>query len=130
MSNYLLLFDGDCLFCHRIAYFLAKADKRNYFAFVATNSNTGKELIAKKGFETLISQTVIVMIGEKHFTKSAAVYTFLKATDTYPIIRFFIRITPTTFADAIYDVIAKYRKKLITNKCPIPEPEIRKKFLP
>ncbi len=129
MNSPILIFDGDCLFCNWVAYYLAKADKQDYFKFVASTSEIGKQIIEQNKLENIASQTVIVKIGDDFFLKSEAIYTFLKRSKRYPMIRFLVRLFPRVISDFFYDVIAKRRKNITFQKCSIPEPEIRKKFL-
>lgn len=112
-----------------MAYYLAKADKQDYFKFVASTSEIGKQIIEQNKLENIASQTVIVKIGDDFFLKSEAIYTFLKRSKRYPMIRFLVRLFPRVISDFFYDVIAKRRKNITFQKCSIPEPEIRKKFL-
>lgn len=129
MNNSFLIFDGDCLFCNRIAYHLAKSDKRDSFKFVSSTSETGQYFIVKYQLQKFVDKTVIVRVGEVFYMKSKAIYMFLKESNMYPLLRFLIWITPTFIADFVYDIIAKHRKKLIKKECPILPSEIRKKFL-
>ncbi|MDO4782372.1 MAG: DCC1-like thiol-disulfide oxidoreductase family protein [Capnocytophaga felis] len=129
MNNSILIFDGDCIFCNRVAYFLAKADKKDYFRFVSSTSEKGKQIIKENNLQEKVDKTVIVNVEGKFFFKSQAVYYFLKASETFPFFRFLIWIFPTFLADFFYDIIARNRKKIIKSECPIPEPEIRNKFL-
>ncbi|ATA90226.1 thiol-disulfide oxidoreductase [Capnocytophaga stomatis] len=129
MNNPILIFDGDCIFCNRVAYFLAKTDKKDFFRFVSSTSEKGKQIIKENNLQEMIDKTVIVRVGERFFFKSQAMYYFLKISKTFPFFRFLIWIFPTFLADFFYDIIARNRKKIIKSECPIPEPEIRKKFL-
>lgn len=128
-KNALLIFDGDCLFCNWVAYYLAKADKRDKFKFVASTSEIGKQIIRENKLQEFVNKTVIVKVGEKFYVKSRAVYYFLKESNTYSLLRFLIWITPCFIADFVYDCVAKNRKKLTKKQCPILPPELRKKFL-
>ncbi|MFK8283765.1 thiol-disulfide oxidoreductase DCC family protein [Capnocytophaga canis] len=129
MNNALLIFDGDCLFCNWIAYYLAKSDKNDRFKFVSSTSEIGGCFLVKYELQSIVNKTVIVRVGEVFYIKSKAVFMFLKESNAYPLLRFLIRIVPTCIADFVYDIIARHRKKLIKKACPIPPPEIRKKFL-
>lgn len=129
MNNPILIFDGDCIFCNRIAFHLAKTDKRNHFKFASSTSERGIQIIQKNNFQDVVNQSVIVLIGDSYFIKSEAVYHFLKQTKMYPVLRFCIKVTPLFIANLIYDLISKYRKAISTKSCDIPNPEIRHKFL-
>lgn len=129
MNDSILIFDGDCMFCNRMAYFLAKADKKDYFKFVSSISEKGKQIIEENNLQEIVDKTVIVRVEEKFYTKSQAVYHFLKISKTFPVFRFLIWIFPTFLTDFFYDIIARNRKEIIKSRCPVPKPEIRRKFL-
>lgn len=129
MNNFVLIFDGDCLFCNWIAYYLAKADTDDKFKFVSSTSEIGKQIITENKLQDVVNKTVIVKVGDVFFTKSKAVKKFLTKSRTYPVLRFLMGLLPTPIADFFYDLIAKNRKKIIRKECPILEPAIRKKFL-
>lgn len=129
MNKSVLIFDGDCLFCNWIAYYLAKADKQNRFKFAASTSKVGRHIVNEHNLKDEVNQTVIVKIGNQTFTKSEAVYQFFKESQTYPIFRFLLKLFPRFLADFFYDLIAKNRKKIIRRECPMPDAEIWKKIL-
>lgn len=128
LSN-LLIFDGDCLFCNWIAFHLAKADKRDFFKFVSNTSELGEKIIRDNDLQYIVNQSVIIMVDNRFYTKSTAVYQFLKTAKLYPFLQFLIKITPSFIANYVYDIISKNRKKIIQKECPILPPEIRQKFL-
>lgn len=129
MNNPILIFDGDCIFCNRVAYFLAKADKKDCFRFVASTSKVGKQIIKENDLLQTIDKTIIVRIDEKFFFKSRAVYHFLKESKTFPFFCVAIQILPHFVCDFFYDIVAKNRKSINVKECPILESEIRRKFL-
>lgn len=127
MSN-LLIFDGDCLFCNRIALFLAKSDKQNRFKFTPHTSSISQKILKENHLEEVITQTVVVKIDRQFYFKSEAVYHFLKTAQLFPWLRFLIYLTPRVIANVIYDFIARRRKKIVKS-CPTPDTYIREKFV-
>ncbi|WP_455004232.1 thiol-disulfide oxidoreductase DCC family protein [Capnocytophaga gingivalis] len=119
MKEKFLLYDGDCLFCNRIAYFLSQKDREGRFLYIANTSQQGMDICKQYHLEELTQKTIVVKIGENLYTQSQAVYYFLKECKLFPLLRFFLKITPSFIADFVYDYIAQRRKSL-GKYCPIP----------
>ena len=94
MKEKFLLYDGDCLFCNRIAYFLSQKDREGRFLYIANTSQKGMDICKQYHLEELTQKTIVVKIGENFYIRS------------------FI-------ADFVYGYIAKRRKSL-GKYCPIP----------
>ena len=119
MEERFLLYDGDCLFCNQIAYFLSQKDKEGKFLYIANTSKEGMDICKQHHLEALTQKTIVVKIGSIFYTHSQAVYHFLKECQLFPLLRFFLKITPTPIADFVYNYIAQRRKSL-GKYCPIP----------
>lgn len=130
MSKNYIIFDGDCLFCNQVAIFLAKKDVNHRFLFTSNTSEVGRAILKDFNLLSQIDKTVVVKVGDSCYTKSKAVYHFFKESDTFPLLRFTLKVTPQLLSDFFYDIIAKHRKKIISSKnCPIPDVTIAKKFV-
>ena len=119
MKEEFLLYDGDCLFCNRIAYFLSQKDREGRFLYIANTSQQGMGICKQYHLEELTQKTIVVKIGENLYTQSQAVYYFLKECKLFPLLRFLIQITPSLLADFVYGYNATQRKSL-GKYCPIP----------
>ncbi len=88
-------------------------------------------LAAKFKFDSTAIDTFILIVGEKHYTKSTAALLVCKELNSvfkllYPLI-----ILPKYFRDIIYDLIARNRYKLFGKRdsCRVPTEVEREKFL-
>ena len=77
MKEEFLLYDGDCLFCNRIAYFLSPKDREGRFLYIANTSQKGMDICKQYHLEELTQKTIVVKIGENFYIRSQAVYYFL-----------------------------------------------------
>ena len=93
MKEKFLLYDGDCLFCNRIAYFLSQKDREGRFLYIANTSQQGMDICKQYHLEELTQKTIVVKVGENLYTQSQAVYYFLKECKLLPLLRFLIKIT-------------------------------------
>lgn len=126
--NY-IIYDGDCGFCNRGILFIAHRDTNNIYTFVSNHSNLGKQLLIQHKMDHLVNNT-IVLIDDKPYIKSTAVKRILRNLPQFTFLTYPLFLFPRPIADLAYDLIAKYRKKLIPNNaCVPPSPEIQNKFI-
>lgn len=94
MKEEFLLYDGDCLFCNRIAYFLSQKDREGRFLYIANTTQEGMDICKQYHLEELTQKTIVVKIGENFYIRSQAVYYFLKECKLFPLLRFFDKNNP------------------------------------
>jgi len=126
----LLLFDGDCSFCHRGVQFILKHDTHAYFSFASLQGSTGRKMKAHYRIP-VDTDSVILIENNRYYHKSTAILRMCrKLNHFYPVLFLFILI-PKPIRDVFYDFIAKNRqwfsKQLST--CILPSPEDQKRFL-
>lgn len=107
----LILFDGDCVLCSRVARFVHKRDAAQRFKFVAIQCSYGHALAARFGVNADNPETnVVVADGVAHFKGDAA----LAVLTRLPRWRWtrHARILPRALRDWIYDRIARSRYRI------------------
>lgn len=127
----IILFDGVCNFCNSSVNFIIDRDTTNYFKFGALQSDEGQALLRKHNQSTDSFDTLILIEGDKLYTRStAALRIAKKLSGLWPLFYVFI-IIPKFFRDPIYNLIAKNRYKVFGKKdtCRLPTPQERAKFL-
>jgi len=130
MSNKsIILFDGDCNFCNYWVKYVIERDKKDKFRFTSLQSDTGKELLKQYNLKDDL-ETVVLIENNKAKTKSTvALHIFKELGSIYQMVMIFI-IVPKFIRDAVYSLVAKYRKRLMKNEsCLIPNQEVKDKFL-
>ena len=130
MSNKsIILFDGDCNFCNYWVKYVIERDKKDKFRFTSLQSDTGKELLKQYNLKDDL-ETVVLIENNKAKTKSTAAFHIFKGLGSiYKMVMVFI-IVPKFIRDAVYSLVAKYRKRLMKNEsCLIPTQEVKDKFL-
>lgn len=125
-----ILFDGDCLFCHASAHWIAARDRQAVFRFAAQQSIVGQALLAKK--EMSAGDSVVLIENGCCYVKSDAVlrigrrlawpWNWLAAAGF---------LIPRLLRDHMYDAIANRRHRLVPKRdhCQLPSPELRARFL-
>ncbi len=127
----IILFDGVCNLCNGAVTYIIKRDKKNVFKFAALQSEIGQQLISKFNIDTSKVDSIILIDGEKHYTKSsAALHIAKQLSGAYPLL-FGFMVVPKFIRNSIYDYIAKNRYKWFGKKesCMIPTAELKSKFL-
>lgn len=126
-----ILFDGVCNLCNGSVVFIIKRDKKDLFRFAAIQSDEGQELIKKHKIDTLKVDSILLIDGERYFSKSTAALKIARyLSGGYPLLYGFM-ILPRFFRNWVYDIIARNRYKWFGKKesCMIPTPELKSKFL-
>lgn len=126
-----ILFDGVCNFCNASVNFVMDHDPKYYFKFAALQSDFAKERLAKAGLNTEAYDSVVLIEGDKIYTRSTAGLRIAKKlSGAWPLLYGFI-IVPPFIRNAVYDLIARNRYRWFgkSENCRLPSPEERARFI-
>jgi predicted DCC family thiol-disulfide oxidoreductase YuxK len=108
-KDYIILFDGSCKLCNNVVRFITKNDSKRVFCFIPLGSEKATEYLNRYHKKNVNKGSVLLIQGDKIYTKSNAVLHILKCLDgLWPLFFGFI-IVPAFIRDPVYDIIAKYR---------------------
>jgi len=127
----IILFDGVCNFCNSSVNFIIDKDSRDVFRFSSLQSGFGQKCLKDFNLPLDKFSTLILVSGEKHYTRSSAALMIAKdLTFPYNLLFAFI-IVPPFIRNIFYDIISRNRYKWFGKKeaCRIPSPEERAKFI-
>jgi predicted DCC family thiol-disulfide oxidoreductase YuxK len=128
-SKHIILFDGDCNFCSFWVKYVIERDKKDLFRFASLQSEKGKELLRQYDLKEDLETVVLIQNNSVKTKSSAALHVFKGLGGFYQLIIIFI-LVPKFIRNAVYSLVAKYRKKLIKNQsCIIPSADVKNKFL-
>lgn len=125
----IIFYDGDCGLCNRSVAYVFKHEKDKAIFFASIQSDFTKQLFKSKGWKEPDLSTVYFLENGKLYQKSTAalkVCKYLKSPRSW-MKAFFI--VPRFIRDAVYDFIAKRRKRLVKEYCVMPTPEDRVRFV-
>lgn len=127
----IILFDGVCNLCNWSVNFIIKHDINNRFKFTPQQSKIGKKILLAKGFNPLDSSTIVLVAGDKLFTKSDAIIEIGKQLSGWPKTVIILKIVPKLIRDYAYSIISKYRYTIFGKKqvCMIPTSNYKDKFI-
>jgi predicted DCC family thiol-disulfide oxidoreductase YuxK len=130
-SKTILLYDATCGFCDYTVKFILKHEKEgeDKILFAALQSELGTKVVKQYQLENIDS--VIILTKGNIYTKSKAVFKVAEYL-RFPYSTLIIfKIFPQLLRDKVYDLIAKYRKRIMgeITECEIPSIENRKRFI-
>ncbi|CAI8349347.1 MAG: Uncharacterised protein [Acidimicrobiales bacterium AG-410-I20] len=110
----ILLLDGECALCNRLALFLSpRIRKRKQVKFIAIESSEGRELIQSFPKKLRDLDTIYFLDGSKiHFYSSAVLRCLGLLHWHYVLLVPFLWIVPSPLRDIFYRVVARYRRKI------------------
>ena len=122
-SKDMILFDGYCVLCSGTARFIKKNDRRHRFHLVPIQGEEGSKVMASLKKSGSIPDTVILIRkGAIHIKSDAVLRIAARLRFPWPLFSVFF-IIPGFIRDAIYDLVAKKRKKWFGERdtCYLPE---------
>lgn len=130
MMMNIILFDGECHFCDSSVQFIIKRDRRKYFKFASIQSDLGEKLLAEFQIPNTVDSVVFIE-GKKCYVKSTAALRICGRLDGMWRLFSPLLVIPTGLRDAVYDIVAKNRHKLVKkqNECKIPTKDQLERFL-
>ena len=127
----ILLFDGVCNLCSATVQWVSKRDKAGRFRFAALQSETGQEQLARFGLDGENFDTVVLVDGDKIYTRSDAALEILRRLGSPWAWLGVLRFIPAFIRNGVYNWIARNRYRWFGRKqvCWLPRPEWRERFL-
>ena len=130
-NHAVVVFDGECSFCNGWISFLLRFDKQEALRFTARQSESGAAFAAQTGLPPGGTGSIVVVEGDTVRQRSDAVLRMLTLLGLpFSLIGVF-RLVPAVLRDAVYDVVARNRKRWFgkTMQCRVPTPAERHRFL-
>ena len=130
-SGPILLFDGVCNLCNGSVQWVIARDPAARFRFASLQSDAGRALLAAHGLPQGDMDTVVLVDGASHFTKSDAALETMRRLGGAWRLGGLLRLVPRALRDAVYDWVARnrYARWGKRDECWIPTPELRARFL-
>lgn len=127
-----VLFDGVCNLCNGTVNWIIDRDPRSRCRFVALQSEAGRSLAAKAGFDPDILGTLILIQDGRVYQRSSAVLEVGRHLKT-PLAGLcsVLRFIPRFLRDLGYRLIAANRYRLFGHResCRVPTPDLQSRFL-
>lgn len=126
-----LLFDGVCNLCNGLVQFLLPRDRAGRLRFAPLQSDPGRALLARHDLPTASLETVVLVDGDRAYTKSAAAIRVAELLGWPYRLASVGRILPRRVRDWLYDVVAANRYDWFgrQDQCMVPDEDVSDRFL-
>lgn len=127
----ILLFDGVCNLCSASVQWVLQRDKAGLFRYAALQSEIGGELLQRFGLDTAAFDTVVLVDGDRVFTRSDAALEVLRRLGSAWSWLGILHWAPRPIRDTVYNWVARNRYRWFGQKqeCWLPRPEWKERFL-
>jgi predicted DCC family thiol-disulfide oxidoreductase YuxK len=126
-----VLFDGVCNLCSSVVRFIVARDPRARFRFAPIQSDFGASKLHTFGDAVSGPDTIVLIEDDRAYVKSAAALRIARRlTFPWPLLSL-LWVLPRPVRDAAYDFVARRRYRWFgrTERCLLPTPELRERFL-
>jgi predicted DCC family thiol-disulfide oxidoreductase YuxK len=127
----IVLYDGECLFCHASMRFIVERDHAAYFRFGAAQDDRAQPLLQAYGLQDITSSTIVLVErGQVYLRSTAALRIARHLGWPWKLMSAFL-IVPTPLRDLVYDAVASVRHRLFgrTDACELPSDAIRQRLI-
>ncbi|MFY7813561.1 MAG: thiol-disulfide oxidoreductase DCC family protein [Chryseobacterium taeanense] len=129
-NKHIVFFDGDCGVCNFWVQWILKRDKKDRFMFASLQSDFGQKFLSERGLNTKVFNTMYLWKpGQYYFEKSKAILKIANLLGGIYKLSGLGKIIPSILSDKVYDIVSKNRMKLANQKCYLPTPHQRAKFI-
>jgi len=126
----IILFDGDCGFCHWCVQLVMKWDTQDRFHFASLHSKIGQDLLEKFALPSDYLESVVLIKNNRALTHSdATLEIFLGFPGFWPLL-YLLKLMPLSVRNWAYHILANNRRILPSAAvCAYPSQTQRRKFL-
>nr|WP_314494942.1 DCC1-like thiol-disulfide oxidoreductase family protein [uncultured Chryseobacterium sp.] len=128
--KHIVFFDGECGVCNFWVQWILERDKNDQFMFASLQSDFGQKFLSERGLETKVFNTMYLWKQNDYYlTKSRAVLQIANLLGGIYKFSAVGKLIPSFLSDKVYDIVSENRMKMANQKCYLPTPQERKKFI-
>ncbi|WPO82115.1 DCC1-like thiol-disulfide oxidoreductase family protein [Chryseobacterium sp. JJR-5R] len=129
-DKHVVFFDGDCGVCNFWVQWILERDKNDQFMFASLQSDFGQKFLSERGLDTKVFNTMYVWKPDQYYLeKSQAILKIANLLGGVYKLSAIGKIIPRFLSDKMYDTVSENRMKLANQKCYLPTPHQRTKFI-
>ncbi len=131
MPHHIVLFDGYCNYCSRMARWIMRYDRRDRFRLAASQSAAGKRVLEKHGILGTEEDSLILLEGAEVYLHSTAALRICRGLGGPLRVLYLLAVLPRFIRDPVYRLVARNRFRWFGRRkeCFIPDRSQQHKFL-
>ena len=130
-QRHLVIYDGDCRFCHGAVHFIIQRDPTGLFVFTPMQTDVAKALLAQHQIHNMgVDSLVLIKHGQYLINSTAALEIAKDLTGFWYLFGIF-RWVPVNIRDDCYQLFARNRYRLFGRRdsCLLPDEQLKDRFL-
>ena len=135
-GSVIVFYDGVCGFCNGTVRFVARRDRRDRFSFAPLQGPLAKELLLGHEANPAELDTMYVLVdyglpGERVYARAQGILRVLRELGGLWSLVGLARVLPNPILDWAYQKLVENRYRIFGrhDQCPLPPPELRRKFV-
>ena len=108
----IVVFDGSCVMCSRIARFIRERDRRDRLALEPAQSPRGSDICRRCGVEPEDPSTLVLLQDGQCYVRSAAALRIAGELGFPWALAGAARVVPPPLRDAVYNWVSRHRHRL------------------
>jgi len=127
----LVLIDGECVMCHRVARFVIRHDRAGGIRFAALGSTAAARALEKDALPPPPAGTFVLILDGRAYYRSEAAARLCGLLPLPWRLGRYLLVVPRPLRDAAYAIVASVRYRLFgkTSACAMLRPNERERFL-
>ena len=129
INHAVIVYDGDCIFCSRSMAWVARHDDMDLVRFTPCTSPLGRSLMEERGIDPADPSTFLLILEGRAYVRSEAMLRVVALLDRPARTLRVMRLVPRPLRDAVYDAVARSRKRIMRGECPVPTREFQSRLI-
>jgi len=129
INHAVIVYDGDCIFCSRSMAWVARHDDMNLVRFTPCTSPLGRQLMDERGIDPADPSTFLLILEGQGYVRSDAMLRVVALLDRPARMLGVMRLVPRPLRDAVYDTVARNRRRIVRGECPMPTRDLQSRMI-
>ena len=128
--THVVLFDGVCTLCNGTVNFLIDRDPSQKLKFAPLQSDAGLALLKEHQLDEALNTIILVQEGAVYQRSTAVLRITRQLSGGWPLLSVLL-LVPAVIRDGVYNLVARHRYRWFgqSERCRVPTPELRERFL-
>lgn len=129
-GKHIVFFDGDCGVCNFWVQRILERDKKDKFLFASLQSEYGQKFLSERSLDTTQFNTIYLWKPDDYYLiKSQAILKIARLLGGIYSLSIVAKLSPLFINNWVYDLVARNRMKIASQKCYLPDSHQKKKFI-